>query len=170
MATRGRKPKPTALKLLAGDRRDRINLREAAPDGVAPTKPAGLQLDDVKKPSAIQVAVSAKWDQMVEELRAVRVLSAADGHALAIYCAAYGRWVEAQNEIAIRGVLIDTKNGRSRLGSVCKKNPAVDVSTSAEAIMLRILTEFGLTPSSRARIPASVTTTDTLSDFLAEAK
>jgi len=158
MATRGRKPKPTALKLLAGDRRDRINLREAEPDGIAPAMPGELRAE-----------VAAKWDELIGQLRAIRVLSAADGHALAIYCAAYGRWLEANAEIKRRGVVIDTHGGIGK-HTVCKKNPAVDVSSSAEAIMLRVLTEFGLTPSSRARIPASVSGRDSLAEFLTAAK
>jgi P27 family predicted phage terminase small subunit len=72
---------------------------------------------------------------------------------LAAYCAAYAQWrdaVEVMAEMAaddpaLKGLLIETKNGPRR-------NPVVKVAIDAASNMLRFAAEFGLTPAARARL------------------
>src|SRR5687768_3708732 len=87
--TRGRKPKPTLLKILDGNPGKRpINESEPnAPDGV-PDCPDWL--DDEAK---------AEWARVIPELREMGLLSRADRPALAAYCTAWSRWVQAEAQV-----------------------------------------------------------------------
>lgn len=78
---RGPKPKPTALKILEGAQKCRINFDEPqyAPGSIEPPDwLAGLALDH--------------WRELAPVLGAGRVLSAADRTALALLCVLYQRW------------------------------------------------------------------------------
>jgi P27 family predicted phage terminase small subunit len=134
MAKRGRKKKPTALKILHGDRKDRIPVSEPRAVAGLPEKPAHLDED-----------ASAEWDRIVGELNLLGVLSKTDGPALALYCSAFSRWVRANKQLEAK--LISTTDKGSD-----KVNPHVTIAAQAEALMLKILAEFGCTPSSRANL------------------
>jgi len=77
-----------------------------------------------------------------------------DRAALAAYCQAYGRWVQAERALskmaeqdALTGALmIKTKNGNAI------QNPIVGTANHAMSEMMRYATEFGMTPSARTRI------------------
>lgn len=149
MATRGRKPKPTAAKVLAGDRADRINRSEPRPRPSEPACPD--HLDDWGREA---------WADIVPKLAELGVLTELDGRALGMYCEAYSRWRRALEEIRRDGVTSFTDQGG------VKSNPAVTVATQAERFMTAILLEFGLTPSSRSRVKTDAAPRDALSDFL----
>jgi phage terminase small subunit len=55
----------------------------------------------------------------------------------------------AANDPATRGLLVKTAEGASI-------NPVVKVARRAAADMLRLASEFGMTPSARARIRAGI--------------
>ena len=83
---RGRRPKPTHLKVMRGNPGKRaLNPHEPKPRPAMPTCPAHLC------PSA-----KAEWKRLARELHALSILSNLDRAALAGYCQAYGRWVEAE--------------------------------------------------------------------------
>ncbi|NLD95616.1 MAG: phage terminase small subunit P27 family, partial [Synergistaceae bacterium] len=80
MATRGRKPKPTALKLLEGDRgkgRRPLNKNEPIP-------PEGA----IKCPSWLLPEAKKEWKRLAPALEAMRVLTVADLKAFEGYCQA----------------------------------------------------------------------------------
>src|SRR5262245_32816507 len=133
MQKRGPKPKPTRLKILQGSRSDRINGEEPQPIPGRPDAP-----DDLTSLG------KAKWDHLCDVLSRMGVLSLSDADALHLYCVAFERWMLARIEIRKYGLLVD-----SALGSQ-KANPAVAIATLSSREMLQILTEFGLTPSSRS--------------------
>lgn len=145
---RGRKPKPTALKLLDGTRKDRVNASE-------PAAPAGLP----EPPAHLDAAALAEWHRFAPILSGMGVLSPADGPALAVYCVAFSRWVEACNDLAENGYTIRSQRG-------WKTNPAVAVAAQCEATITRVLAEFGCTPSARSRVKAAEAQRDELGDFL----
>ena len=98
---RGRKPKPVALKLLEGNPGKRpINGREPRPPASQPTCPAHLS------PTA-----KAEWKRLAGMLNQVGMLTQADRAALAAYCQAYGRWVEAERKLAETPALLRTPAG-----------------------------------------------------------
>jgi P27 family predicted phage terminase small subunit len=144
---RGAKPKPTHLKLVAGNPGKRpLNRLEAKPVGDLPSPPSELN-DDAK----------VEWGRVSEELFRCGLLSKIDRAALAAYCQAYGRWMQAERAIAkmaandklTGGLLIKTTNGNAI------QNPLVGTANKAMADMVRYAAEFGMTPSARSRIEAN---------------
>ena len=135
MGSRGPKPAPTRLKLLSGVRADRINPAEPEPDPGLPDPPAVLG----------KVA-RAEWARMAPQLHAMGILSRVDGQALAIYCTHYERWAEAEAQVRKFGLLVPTAGGS------VKASPYLAIAAAAMRDMMRILAEFGCTPSSRSRV------------------
>ena len=144
--TRGRKPKPTNLKVVSGtDRKDRTNEAEPKPDLSLPTPPPHLS-DDAK----------VEWGRVVDDLYRLGILSELDRAGLAAYCQAYGRWVQAERALAkmaerdqvTAGLMIKTTSGNAI------QNPLVGSANKAMADMMRYAAEFGMTPSARSRISA----------------
>jgi P27 family predicted phage terminase small subunit len=164
---RGRKPKPTRLKILNGTRADRINARE-------PTPPAGPP----EVPKHLDELARDEWARLVPILEEMGVLSQADGAALMLYCECYSKWLRARGEIAKRGMTIEiTKTITSKKGSTIETtgrlqaNPAVLIEIQMMRLMKELLIEFGLTPSARSRISATGRIkADNLDDFLARQK
>lgn len=135
MGRPGRAPKPTALKLIEGSRKDRINEREPIPRGLPPTPPPELAAD-----------VRAVWDHTVRELDAMGIAYAADRDALVCYCEAVVSHRKASAVLARSSVLVKGLHG------TLVRNPALQVQRDAAAVVRSFAQEFGLTPSARTRI------------------
>ena len=145
MATRGRKPKPTNLKVLEGNPGQRpLNDNEPKPDKKAPTCPAWLEPEAKKE-----------WRRMSKQLEQLGLLTELDRAAFAAYCQAYARWKEAEEFITKHGSMIRTPNG------YLQQVPQVSIAQTNQNLMLKYCAEFGLTPSSRSRIIASDGKSDT---------
>ncbi len=79
MAQRGRKPKPTAVKVLEGNPGKRsLNTGEPKPEKKAPRCPAWLE-DEAKK----------EWKRMAKQLEHLGILTEIDMAAFAGYCQAF---------------------------------------------------------------------------------
>jgi P27 family predicted phage terminase small subunit len=142
--TVGRKPKPTHLKLVTGNPGKRaLSTAEAKPAAALPSPPPHLA-DEAK----------VEWGRVSEELYKIGLLSGVDRAALAAYCQAYARWVQAERAIAemakrdqlTGGLMIKTTNGNAI------QNPLVGTANKAATDMVRFAAEFGMTPSARSRI------------------
>ena len=99
MATKGRKPLPTALKVLEGDRgkgRRPINKDE-------PTPPQ----NNIKCPDWLMPEAKKEWKRLAPSLIAMGILTDHDMEAFAGYCQAYARWREAEEFLS--------QHGRARL-------------------------------------------------------
>ena len=133
---RGRKPKPTALKLIEGNPGKRpINGHEPKPSAARPTCPSHLS------PTA-----KAEWKRLAGELHRIGLLTQADRTALAAYCQAYGKWVEAEKRLADTPTLLKMPSGYIQL------SPWVTISNKQMELMAKYMVELGLTPSSRSRM------------------
>ena len=144
MAMRGRKPKPTKLKLLEGNPGKRpLNPAEPVPDAALPDAPAHLDED-----------ARAEWARTAEELNRLGLLTQVDRAAFAGYCAAYGRWAQASRALKGEGLTVETTNGN------VIQNPLVGIANKAMELMLRFAAEFGMTPSSRSRVSVPNTAVD----------
>ena len=145
MAKRGPKPKPTALKKLLGNPGKRpLPEREPQPDPTMPHPPA--HLDEL---------ACAEWARMAPELNRMRLLTQVDRAAFAGYCVAYSRWVQACRAL---GSAANYTHVTAK-GNVIQ-HPLVGIANKAQELMLRFLTEFGLTPSSRSRVSVPNTGVD----------
>lgn len=132
---KGPAPKPTRLRLLDGDRKDRINDREPIPRGLPPECPDDVS-DDVR----------AIWAYTVRELDAMGLAFACDRDALRAYCEAVTTHRKASNVLAKSPVLIKGVYG------TMVRNPAIAIQRDAAAAIRAFAQEFGLTPSARTRI------------------
>ncbi len=134
---KGRKPKPPALRLLDGRRPETgIKLVDMA-IGIAPGSP--------DCPSHLNATAAEHWHYIITEMGASGVIERVDLGAFAAACVAYSRALEADRDVNANGILIPTEKG-------VRKNPAVSVSLESWAAYLRFAVEFGLTPSSRAKV------------------
>lgn len=138
MATRGRKPKPTALKLLEGNPGKRpLNEHEPIP-------PKGK----VRCPSWLEEEAKKEWRRLAPSLEAMGVLTTADLTAFAGYCQAYARWKEAEEFISQHGSIFQTPSG------YVQQVPQISIAQQNLKIMQSFCSEFGLTPATRSRIIA----------------
>jgi P27 family predicted phage terminase small subunit len=76
------------------------------------------------------------------------IIARIDMASLAIYCQEFGRWQDAEEIVAKKGMHVKMKSGH------IQDHPALMTARQAGKIVTRLAAEFGLTPSSRARIPA----------------
>lgn len=133
---RGRKPKPTNLKVLQGTfRPDRANKNEPKPDPGIPEPPECLS------PVALE-----KWKAITPELEVLGLLTQIDGDAIARYCQHYAIWVEAMTQLQKTGLVVRTKEGNPI------QSPYLGIANRANDILAKLEAEFGMTPSSRGRI------------------
>jgi len=135
---RGRRPKPTPIKRLLGNPgRRRLNDREPTPAIDIPTCPAHLL------PTA-----KAEWKRLAHDLHNLGVLTRLDRAALAGYCQAYGRWVEAEKKLRETPGILKMPSG------YLQQNPWLSIATKQLELMCRFMVELGLTPSARSRVLA----------------
>jgi len=157
---KGRKPKPTVLKLLAG------NPGKRAINSVEPQ----YEVLGVKEPHVLleeknEIARS-EWVRVVPLLVASGVAKDIDSVALLAYCLAYQHWYKAEELVRIHGPLIRTSAGW------LTTSPAMRLADAQLSKMREFLSDFGMTPTSRVRIkcdlPASHT--DELEEYLKRGK
>ena len=139
IATRGRKPTPTAIKELEGNPGKRsLNENEPKPQKKAPACPKWLE-DEAKK----------EWRRLARQMEQMGILTQVDMAAFAGYCQAYARWKEAEEFISQHGTIVKTPSG------YWQQVPQVSIAQTYLKIMNKFAEQFGLTPSSRSRIIAS---------------
>jgi len=139
MAIRGRKPKPTALKVLEGNPGKRkLNDREPVPPK-----------SDIKCPTWLMPEAKKEWKRLAPSLEAMGVLTMADLTAFSGYCQAFARWKEAEEFITQHGSIFKTPSG------YVQQVPQVSIAQQNLKIMQSFCTEFGLTPATRTRIIAA---------------
>lgn len=141
MGRRGPAPKPTQLRLLHGDRPNRINDNEPIARDVLPEPPEGMG-DEARE----------IWAYTLRELVAMKTAAAADRDSLAAYCEAVISHRRASAIVAQTSILIKGLHG----GMV--RNPAVAIQRDAAHTIRAFAQEFGLTPSARSRIQVERTT------------
>lgn len=136
MGARGRKPKPTALKVLEGNPGKRpLNANEPKPQRKAPKCPLWLEPEAKKE-----------WRRMAKILERLGILTQIDSSAFAGYCQAYARWKEAEEFLTKHGTIFKTPSG------YIQQVPQVSIAQTYLKVMKDFCSEFGLTPASRTRI------------------
>lgn len=134
---KGRKPTPTHIKIVEGNPGKR-KLPENEP------KPAKLTRVPTA-PKFLSEEAKKYWKSVAKPLQETGILTELDTTALSLLCVQYGRMVESLKE-ASEGDLIVVVNGQLMI------NPSFAMSDRAHDRVLKLLVEFGLTPSSRTRI------------------
>lgn len=131
----GPRPKPTALRLLHGDRKSRVNDDEPVPEPGEPRCPDDASSD-----------VHEIWDYTIAQLVVMGVATRADRDALRCYCEAVVTHRKASALLAQSPILIKGLHG----GMV--RNPAVAIQRDSSAVIRAFAHEFGFTPSARSEI------------------
>lgn len=152
----GRPPKPTHLKILSGNPGKRpLPENEPKPTPIAP-----------KPPSWLDREAKREWKRLSRELERLGLLTAVDGTAFAAYCQAYSRWRQAEEAIRREGMVVTTESGYPM------PHPAVKIAEKAMQLIRAFCTEFGLTPSARARmaLPGRKDEEDPFEEYLRHGK
>jgi P27 family predicted phage terminase small subunit len=136
---RGRKPKPTRLKLITGNPGKR-------PLSAGEPKPA--RPDTLRAPSGLSAGAKRCWRQVARQLHDAQILTQLDRPALALYCEAFARWTQANGQIQRFGAIVKAPSGYPI------PSPYLSIANKAFDQMAKIMAEFGMTPSSRSRINA----------------
>jgi P27 family predicted phage terminase small subunit len=132
----GPPPTPTKTKLLRGNPGKRaLNTNEPQPRNVIPSCPS--HLDRVAR---------KEWRRAIRELAALGLVTTLDRAALAIYCEAYARWVLGSDRIRKFGAIVKSPAGYP------VQSPYLAMLNKAIEQMRTFIVEFGMTPSSRARV------------------
>ncbi|MCP3800334.1 phage terminase small subunit P27 family [Allokutzneria sp. A3M-2-11 16] len=143
MGKRGPASKPTALRVLHGDRPDRINTDEPVPP------PATIQ-----PPDWLSADARAVWDRLAPGLIAKGVLTVWDCDAFTVLVEALARYKNATALVNGSHLLVQGAGG-------LVKNPALQIQAEAERTFLAYAARFGLTPSDRQAVKAEVVADDT---------
>lgn len=151
---RGRRPKPTRLKVLTGNPGKRpINAGEPRPERAVP-----------ECPQELGPVARREWDRLGKDLGKLGLLTNLDRAALAAYCGSYSLWAEAMEAIQKYGAMIKSPTGYP------VQSPYVSIANRQAEIMMRIASEFGFTPASRGRIAMPMATEPTLFDLMGDSK
>jgi P27 family predicted phage terminase small subunit len=100
----------------------------------------------------VELALESRreYRRMSRRLSALGLLTELDGGLLALYCDAYARWVVASRGLQKHGLLVKGRTNREPV-----KSPYAVLVDHAFDRMVKIALEFGMSPSSRSRIPAT---------------
>jgi P27 family predicted phage terminase small subunit len=147
MGKRGPAPKPTALRIVHGDKNqhpERVNDAEPLPSAGEVVPPGWLS------PEAVEV-----WGERVPDLVDKRVMTPWDIEAFAVYCDAVVLHRDAAGHLHEEGAVIEApvfdKNGKPT-GHRMQKSQWAYVWKDTAEIIQRYGARFGLTPSDRSQI------------------
>lgn len=97
-------------------------------------------------PPHLSAVAQKEWRRLATPLHEAGLLTLADRAALAAYCTAYARWVEAEEKLSETPPLLKTPSG------YVQQSPWLSVANKQMELMARFMAELGLSPSARARL------------------
>lgn len=145
MGDRGPAGAPTKLRILRGDRKDRINTNEPQPSPGA----------EVEPPAWLTQRAKNVWAKLAPDMQRTGVLTAWDCEAFGAFCDAVIRRRDAVAALRKEGAIVELpvfdKNGKLS-GHRRAKNPWCFVLNEADGHFRYYAARFGLTPSDRAQL------------------
>lgn len=96
-------------------------------------------------PAHLTPPAAREWRRLAKALQAAGVFTEFDRGALAAYCQAYGRWVEAEERLQEGPLLYKTPSG------YVQQSPWLGIIHKQLELMGRYMVELGLTPAARSR-------------------
>ena len=139
----GRRPKPTALRVIEGNAGGRpFNIDEPIPPALE---------DKPEAPKWLNRLGRREWDRVAQQLWEMGVLTAIDQSALAMFAEAWSRYEQAvidlnraaRKDPKTHGAVVFTDKGNAIM------NPLFGQVNALRRDALKIAAEFGLTPSAR---------------------
>lgn len=154
MGARGPKPASNVIKLLQGNPgRRALDLGDGVnPEVAIPSPPSHLTREARKE-----------WKRITVELESLGLISRLDRAALAIYCQAWARLVEAEQALEAKRRAAEAEGLNAFDACFTQQTPT---GFTRESVLIRIigklqqdcdryLASFGLSPSSRSRVKQS---------------
>ncbi|MCP3852926.1 MAG: phage terminase small subunit P27 family, partial [Gammaproteobacteria bacterium] len=102
--------------------------------------------DNIKMPVGMSADAKKHWKQVSKQLKEAGILTNLDITALMIYCETYAQWKDATDKISTHGAVVKGKDGYPI------RSPYLYVAQKGFEQMKSMLTEFGMTPSSRTKV------------------
>ncbi|MBL8659395.1 MAG: phage terminase small subunit P27 family [Rhodospirillales bacterium] len=133
---RGRKPTPTALKVIRGNPGKR-RIEHACPEPEALFAPP---------PDWLAPLAAERWRQLMPELVRWGLFTRLDADSLAAYCSYYALFRDQLAAAAEVGAVVATPSGYAMT------NPHLTNANKAARMMQGFGTEFGLSPAARVRL------------------
>ncbi len=134
---RGRKPKPTALKKLAGNPGRRpLNEKE----------PNFSDLTNIDPPEWLPELATDMWQRIVPELLREKIIKQTDLHLVESFCTSYAIWRMALVEVNSFKIIMQNASGGPT------KNPALTALNEANNQMMKTGAALGLSPADRVRL------------------
>ncbi len=132
------RPLPTRLKIFKGtNQKCRSNPDEPMPDN-----------DSIIMPDHLNKKEQKVWTHVVDQLVAAGIMTNIDQHGMEMYCEAYAKWRDANDKLKSLGMIVKAPSGYPI------PSPYLSISNKAFEQLRQMMTEFGMTPSSRSRIKA----------------
>lgn len=142
MGTRGTKPASKAQKIAKGTRKDRINFEEPEPPALSLSTPCPVRFKEPRQ--------KVLWKYFLNLFSEMKILSVAD--QAAIEELVYYKWLseKAEKDVQEHGEVIESKNKKGEM--YLSENPWINIKVKSSDRVVKLLTQFGLTPSSRSTI------------------
>ena len=117
-------------------------------------KPAAKRKSDIpvtsdalpRCPSHLTSVARKEWRRLAKPLHDMGILFTTDRAALAAYCQAWARWVEAEGHLQKGPSLIKMPSG------YVQQSPWMSIANKQLDVMGRFMAELGLSPSARSRL------------------
>lgn len=140
-----RPPKPTALKLIEGNKGKRsINKAEPDPE----------YLNDLSAPEFLSKSAAIVWDEIVPHLRNARMLTQIDVPMLAMGCTAIAQYRAAARKAddnLVKSKMIAGEDGEP-VETGEHVNPWLIVQSMSFKQAMAVFQQFGMSPAARTRI------------------
>ena len=142
----GRPPKPTALKLVEGNKGKRA-LPKNEPDPV--------YLNDLTPPAWLGPQAAEVWNEIAPRLRRARCLTELDIDALAMGCVAIAQYRQSVRRVGdqlVKAKIIESEITGQPVETGEHVNPWYIVQSMSYKQANNLFSQFGLSPSARTRI------------------
>ena len=106
--------------------------------------------DNIKPPIWLDAVGKKEWNRVAKELEELNILTNVDIAALGMYCDAYSKYQLATEKINKEGMFIEYTNKAGATNMI--EHPAVKAQVKYADLIKKLCSEFGLTPSARAKI------------------
>jgi P27 family predicted phage terminase small subunit len=111
-------------------------------------------------PAYLSEYAAHEWHRTGRELWQLGLLTTIDEAAFSCYCQSFGRWRMAEERLASEDLVV---RGTERSNRV--PNPFLKIAAQAARDLIKFGSEFGLTPSARARVAAGMPPASSPSKF-----
>lgn len=101
-------------------------------------------------PSHLSDVAREEWHRIAESLNRIGLLTQVGRSTMAAYCQCYGRWVEAEQKLKETPSILRMPSG------YVQQSPWLTISNKQLELMVKYMSELGLTPASRSRLAIQV--------------